>query len=116
MADEESGEPDSPERKALEEARAAAKQMIDAEMHEAVQLAKLKRLRRFLQDPTASEPHRFSTLVECAVDIMGEDPILDFLAIGRPTLNRWIEGQVPGPFARMSKVNNLEQMCRNRIE
>ncbi len=112
MANEDEDHPISPEKKAIQEARAEAKVIIDEEMRQGM----LRTFHRLLLEIDSGEQHRFSSMIEWAVKLLGEDPILDQIAISRLTMRRWVEGTTtPGPLARSSVINRLETLVINRF-
>lgn len=108
MTDKNQGEPASPEKQAIEEARKAAAASM--------QLAMLTCFRQLLYHPDAREQHRFGPLIDWAVKLLGEVPLLDKFSISRSMLKRWISGEsVPGTQARVSILERLEQLVQTKL-
>lgn len=112
MANEDEGH-DSPERKALAAARAAASEAISEQMQQIM----LRGYLPLLQQRESREAHRFAPMIDWAVKSMGDVPLLDSIGTSRITIKRWISGEItPGVMARESVLNTIEKLARNRLK
>lgn len=100
----------SPEKKALKEARMAAKRLIYTRMRPALQEA-FRTFKHILLEQDSRELHRFSAMIEWGVRLLGEDVLLDCFAVSRATLRCWVSGEItPAPMARASILERMERL------
>lgn len=97
----------------IEQARAAAKILIDQAMMQGM----LRTYQQLLDEVESGELHYFSSVIDWGVKIIGEVPLLDSFAISHATLKRWIEGTfTPGPMGRAAILERLRILVRNRTK